>query len=164
MKRFKIELVKRGVKASVYTIRYEGEENELRKFFQGHAAEYRRELQVLSELITKIAEKRGATDHFVKTKEGKLSDAVVAIPKLPHEECSLRLYCWRISPQTLIIFNGGIKDQRTYQEVPDLDVIVKNLQKIGKLIDEKSRYPDPEIVLNGNDLEGIDGYFDLEEE
>lgn len=163
MKRFKIELVTRGAKASIYTIRFEGEENELRKFFKLHTSKYNRELQIISAVIDNIANKRGALNHIVKVREGKLCDAVVAVPNLPNDECSLRLYCWRISPQTLIIFNGGLKTQRTYQEIPELDIIVKDLQKIGKLIDEKSRYPDPEIVLNGNNLEGIKDFFSIDE-
>ena len=166
MKSFRIELVTVGQEATVYSIRFKGEKyTETQKFFLKHREQYLRELQEIQTVIENIANRRGAHEHYtVKIKEGRRTDAVVALPNF---KSRLRLYCLRMSQQTIILFNGGFKSDNTraYQDDPELDRIVEELQEVNKLIDERLRPPFWEIYYQGNNLAGeLEFNFDEDEE
>lgn len=74
--------------------------------------------------------KRGALERYLRP-EGKFKDNVFA---LPIEDTDLRLYVIRISDNILILGNGGIKKTRKYNEDPELNRIVEQLQSIDCLL------------------------------
>ena len=67
----------------------------------------------------------------------------------------LRLYCIWLSPEVVILLNGGVKDAQTVQECTT-DLYSKFLfaQKVGKAITEKLSYPDHELQINRKELKG----------
>ncbi len=84
--------------------------------------------QLLAE-ISKI-ETNGALERYFRY-EGKVKDHVVALPTYPS---GIRLYCLRLSDEILILGNGGIKGPGPYQNYPDLNGYVINLQKLDELL------------------------------
>jgi len=65
-----------------------------------------------------------------------MSDHVMALPAF---QSGLRLYCLRMSDSVLIVGNGGIKKTRTYEQDPELNGYVINLQKLDALLREDIR-------------------------
>ena len=55
---------------------------------------------------------------------------------LPVLRSGLRLYCLRMSDSVLIVGNGGIKNTRSYEQDPELNGYVINLQKLDALLRE----------------------------
>ncbi len=66
----------------------------------------------------------------------------------------LRLYCLRISDKILIAGNGGVKDSKTYQENPELNGYVMDLQAFDKLLKESQANGD--ITIEDNKIIGIE--------
>ncbi|MBK9192306.1 MAG: hypothetical protein IPM77_12815 [Crocinitomicaceae bacterium] len=53
---------------------------------------------------------------------------------LPIETSKLRLYCYRISTEIVLIGNGGHKETRTFNEDPELNNYAKTLFSIGNIL------------------------------
>lgn len=119
-----------GRKCTLYTVRKEGElENETDKFFLKYEDEthlyHQAALEVLN-LIYLIGSDYGATDNFINRRENKAH----SLPPKPNQKIKviqeigihfpLRLYCYRIRENILILFNGGLKEAHSHQESPDL--------------------------------------------
>jgi hypothetical protein len=75
----------------------------------------------LSKFMTNSLGKLGALDRFFNRHEqsafalppkGRFSEFTLGFP--------LRLYCYRVSENIVILFNGGVKTSQTVQESPDL--------------------------------------------
>ena len=92
----------------------------------------------------------GFLDRYFRP-EGKMRDRVAA---LPIQSSKLRLYCLRLSDSVLIVGNGGQKDTKTYQENPELNGYVINLQKLDDILriaEQKGA-----IRIEETTIEGID--------
>jgi hypothetical protein len=159
LKNFKLEIFYKGKKTTFYTVVFEGEQfAEVIKFFQDNKTTFGNDLVLIRELIENMADKKGAEEVFFRMEEGQRTDAVTAIPR---ESSKLRLYCLRFSKGTVILYNGGEKNVATYQEDPKLDKVVKELQEIGKLIEDRIKEKD--ITYDENDFVG-NLEFELEED
>ena len=98
----------------------------------------------LFRLITEsIGNKYGAIDDFFNRKENR-TQALPPKPKvkIKIEELKgfgfnfpLRLFCYRVSEQIVILFNGGIKDAQTTQE-SSLSLSFFEAQRYAKIIED----------------------------
>lgn len=73
---------------------------------------------------------------------------------LPIQSNKLRLYCLRLSDSVLIVGNGGLKDTKTYEENPELNGYVINLQKLDDILRIAERKGN--IRIEETTIEGID--------
>lgn len=107
----------------------------------------------LFRLITEsIGNRYGATDDFFDRVENK-AQALPSRPKLRLEEIKdlginfpLRLFCYRITEQIVILFNGGIKDAGSVQESENLSMKFHEAQIFVKKIEEALRSKEIEIT------------------
>ncbi|MBQ7209567.1 MAG: hypothetical protein IJS05_01530 [Paludibacteraceae bacterium] len=151
MKTAKIISVAQSEQVGLYTICFNGEESEFQKFrekFKANASlnkDYKEILYALDRIIAK-----GAFERNFRY-EGKANDKVAALSVYSKV---LRLYCLRISDQILIVGNGGVKTTRTYQEDPELNGYVIDLQKFDELLAEAQI--NGTITIERNIITGIE--------
>lgn len=153
---FYIELLEEHEKVNLYSIRLENEEiTEAEKFFRTFEQEkaYARDLETILYFIDKIAE-NGALERYFRISESKMRDGVCAIPI---ETSKLRLYCLRLSDNVLIIGNGGIKDKKTYNEIPALNKTVKLLSDLDSWM--KHRIEQGKLSFSGKEIKGSLRFF-----
>lgn len=134
-KKLEIELFEEHTNVNIYTIRFKDESTEIDKFldkFQ-NSSKYDKDIKTIIRVLDNIG-KRGALERYLRP-EGKFKDNVFA---LPVEDTNLRLYVIRISDNLLILGNGGIKKTRKYNEDPELNSIVEQLQSIDCLLRTKT--------------------------
>lgn len=72
-----------------------------------------------------------------------MNDSIVALPVL---KSKLRLYCLRLTDKILVLGNGGVKNNRTYQENDTLQGYVMDLQKFERLLKQEVRLGHAEIT------------------
>lgn len=136
----------------LFSITFEGENHtEFRKFIEKFKddAVRNKELNLILTEIGRI-EQNGALERYFRY-EGKMSDHVVALPAL---QSGLRLYCLRMSDSVLIVGNGGVKNTRTYEQDPELNGYVINLQKLDALLREDIRKGI--VVIEATEIKGAD--------
>lgn len=131
MNTFAIELwYDEGNMCTFYTVRYvnEVDENlsETDKFFDKYANQdhiyYEQSLQLVRLITESIGNRYGATNDFFDRVENN-AQALPPKPKKWVEEIKdlginfpLRIFCYRVNEQIVVLFNGGIKDAVTAQE------------------------------------------------
>jgi len=148
-----IKSVRQTEKAGLFTICFEGESyTEFQKFIiKGNEnATLQPDLQKILNAIQHMMDAVGFLDRYFRP-EGKMRDRVAA---LPIQSSKLRLYCLRLSDSVLIVGNGGQKDTKTYQENPELNGYVINLQKLDDILriaEQKGT-----IRIEETTIEGID--------
>ena len=148
---FKIQLYQEHEIINLYSILFQGEENtEFDKFVNTFKSDpkYLKDLQRIVYWIEKIIE-RGALERHFRTSESKMKDGVCAIPI---ETSKLRLYCLRISDQILILGNGDVKNQRTYNNNASLNDCVDVLASLDSFI--KRRQEQHKIEICGKTITG----------
>lgn len=135
-KRLEIELFEEHPNVNIYTIRFKNESTEIEKFLDKFpvGCKFDRDISIIIKVLDNIG-KRGALERYLRP-EGKFKDNVFA---LPIENTDLRLYVIRISDNILILGNGGIKKSRKYNEDPELNNIVEQLQTIDCLLITKEK-------------------------
>lgn len=152
----------------MYAVRFKGEiETEARKFFSTYSLSHKDDTRDIVALIADAVDRRGLSDQHCRPEEGRITDCIIALPGRnkdteriigPREELpELRLYALRLAKGTIILYSGGIKPEgkHSYQEVPELNDIVRQLQHIEKLIiDRIHDFPYPELCYQANDLSG----------
>ncbi|MBN2412803.1 hypothetical protein JXQ31_14030 [candidate division KSB1 bacterium] len=142
--KFTIELVQTGTKASLYTVRLEGEkQSEFDKFLSDSDITTHAEFPALLERIDNIINKHGCQDTFFKLKESRLTDAVVALWR-----DNIRLYCCRYGNIILILGSGGLKYTRTYQQDPKLLKSIQIMSNVSEKIDEQINNKSIKIIEN----------------
>lgn len=102
---------------SYYTVLREGEEkSEVEKFFEKFTEdeEHREDIQELRAFIVELGEKIGAKDRYFRFEE--VAEALP--PKFIGMD--IRLYCYRLSEQIVILFNGGVKTTAKAQDCPNV--------------------------------------------
>lgn len=122
MGNYSLKEIKVGEKGAIYSvisIDSECEESEFESFilkFKG--SEYQDDLNQILKLLDIMATKEGFKDCFFRSKGEGAADAIPPdkANKQPEDidfefdKNKLRLYCFRFSENTLILFNGGNKD------------------------------------------------------
>lgn len=152
MKNAKIQFVDSTNTAALYTIIFEGNNmSEFEKFMTKFKdnAELKRDYQIILLAIKQILE-NGVFERYFRP-EGKMKDRVCALPVLSGK---LRLYCIRLSDKILIAGNGGVKDGKTYEENPELNGYVIDLQKFDNLINIALK--SGSITIEETEIKGID--------
>jgi len=126
-----VELLEIHPNVNLYTVRFDGNKRSVfEQFLKDYSDKrFQSELQTISYWLQKIGE-NGALERYFKPEGHPM---VKAIP-LPPPSSKLRLYCFRISDNILIIGGGGEKTTRTYQENRFLHEQVKLIKKVGKKI------------------------------
>ena len=148
-----IQSVRQTENAGLFTICFEGESyTEFQKFIiKGNEnATLQPDLQKILNALQRMMDAVGFLDRYFRP-EGKMSDRVAA---LPIQSSKLRLYCLRLSDKVLIVGNGGPKTTKTYNEDPELNGYVINLQKLDKLLKLSERKGS--IHIEETKIEGID--------
>lgn len=135
-KRLEIELFEEHPNVNIYTIRFKNDSTEIEKFLDKFpdGCKFDRDIGIIIKVLDNIG-KRGALERYLRP-EGKFKDNVFA---LPIENIDLRLYVIRISDNILILGNGGIKKTKKYNEDPELNSIVEQLQSIDCLLKTKEK-------------------------
>ena len=149
MKRYRITLYKKYQKVSFYTIHEQEEELcETDKFFVRFKDDpaYVTDIQIIKYWMERIGNEQGAMErHFRPEKRAH------AIP-IPPPKSKLRLYCYRLNEQIVVLGNGGIKSSRSAQgseeTKPHFD-LANDLAYILNLKISKQ-----EITIQGQDLHG----------
>ncbi len=144
-----VDLFEEHHAVNFYSIRFHDEEETLFDQFltKFSTDEFEADLQTITYWMDKIGN-LGALERYFKP-EGH--PKVKAIP-IPPPNSVLRLYCFRLSDQVLILGGGKQKLTRTYQEDAELFRHVRIVKKVGKKI---LRYIDQnKITVNEKDLAG----------
>lgn len=163
-----------GKVCTFYTVTFtigNNKQCETDKFFDKYAVpdnKFEKEAFELFRLITEsIGNKYGATDDFFDRSENN-AQALPPKPKKWVEEIKelglrfpLRLYCYRITEQIVILFNGGIKDARTAQESEHLGIKFYEAQTFVKKIEEAIQSEMITITDNDRYLQTFDGSTDI---
>lgn len=142
---FTIELVSKGEKATLYTIRIGNDTNtEFHKFANNSEVKKNEHYGFLLQRLTDVRERHGFKEYWFKYE----IEPVYAFFWGP----KLRLYCIKWSPVILILGNGGIKNTRTYQQDSHLNDCVEKLIYIYNRLENRERKG--EITTNYALLEG----------
>lgn len=140
-----------GARCTLYTVRWEDcEDSETNRFFNRFTKNpenkhYNFVLDLYELIMRSIKNGYGATDDFINRPKNR-AQALPPKPTSRIEEIEvlgknfpLRLYCYRVNEQLLILFNGGIKSARTDQDSPDLRTKFYEAQEFAKRIEEALR-------------------------
>lgn len=139
-----------GEACHIYSLREAGSENSLFDDFIVRNSElYEDEVVDIYNRLKYMGNEGGARENYFKLNEGKPGDGIVALYDRP--DSRLRLYCIRYGAITLIVGDGGAKPKsvRAWQEVPELDRIVKHLMLISDKISEAIKEKDIRLTLDG---------------
>lgn len=154
-----IQSVRQTENAGLFTICFEGESfTEFQKFIlKGHEnATLQPDLQKILNAVQHMMNAMGFLERYFRP-EGKMRDRVTA---LPLQSSKLRLYCLRLSDSVLIVGNGGAKSTKTYEEDPELNGYVIQLQKLDDLL--RLAESKGEITIETATLSGVDDkQFDI---
>ena len=148
-----IQSIRQTENAGLFTICFEGESyTEFHKFILKGTenATLQPDLQKILNALQRMMDAVGFLDRYFRP-EGKMRDRVAA---LPIQSSKLRLYCLRLSDKVLIVGNGGPKTTKTYNEDPELNGYVINLQKLDELL--KLSEQKGTIRIEETNIEGID--------
>ena len=150
-KNISIELLDEHEKVNIYSVLYEGEKfTEFEKFLSKFSGSHPKDIGTIMARLDRIVEDGVFERHFRYA--GKCKDRTAELPS--HFETSkLRLYCICVSPNILILGNGGIKKTRTYQEDELLNSFEKLLQQIDSEIKKREKIDIIQIshvTLSGN--------------
>ena len=114
-----------------------------------------------------IGNRYGATDVFFDRTENK-AQALPPKPKKWVEEIRelginfpLRLYCYRVSEQIVILFNGGVKDANTVQQSKNLSMKFPEAQSFVCKIEEALQYEMITVTGDNRYLQNFDGSPDI---
>lgn len=112
-------------KVRFYTLKFDGDKkSELDKFYDNYQDDYSRSIFYIKMWIAEIGEKFGAEPRFFRPE-----DNVSALPppanelrcldiETDKENMNLRLYCIVLSPEVVILVNGGIKESQATSGSP----------------------------------------------
>ena len=163
-----------GSICTFYTVRWADVDNvpsETDKFFDTYAVpEHPLEdkgLQLFRLISESIGNRYGATNDFFDRVENK-AQALPPKPKQWLEEIKdlginfpLRLFCYRITENIVILFNGGIKDAATAQESKNLSMKFYEAQAFVQKIKEALQSGMIEISDNNRYLTSFDGKTEI---
>jgi hypothetical protein len=137
-------------RCTFYTVQWEGaDSSETDKFFERYENETHEHFEKSNELLRLILEnignKYGAIDDFFDRTKNK-AQALPPKPKRKIPEIEelgihfpLRIYCYRISESIVVLFNGGLKDERTDQLSNDISLKFYEAQQFAERIENGLR-------------------------
>lgn len=113
-----------------YTIKLDSDSLPLfSQFIKAHGApEFKPDVDLIRQWMKQLGETIGASTDYLRP-EG----AAHAIPppvEITRKGCQLRLYCLRMSPRVVILFNGGVKTKNKAQDCP---VVAPHFELANKL-------------------------------
>jgi hypothetical protein len=122
-----VELFEEHEAANLYTIRFQTEkDSETERFFSVFdTAEFADDINIIIASIDKIG-LQGVQDRYFRVEGGMLK--ALAFNSV------LRLFCYKVSDEILIVGNGGIKKTKTYNEDPVLNKHAEVLRGIGNML------------------------------
>lgn len=141
-----------------YTIKFiDEEDSEYDKFcekFDGNI-DFGEDFDIIIHYLDRIGEE-GAIDVFLRPEGGSLK-------AVPADPCALRLYCFRVNPNILIIGNGGHKPRhiKTYQDSKELNKYICDLRESCRKLMSKMKYRSAQANIYNGKLYG-DLIFDIE--
>ncbi|SDD69446.1 hypothetical protein [Niabella drilacis] len=128
----------------------------------GHPLE-EKAMQLFRLITESIGNRYGAVDDFFDRLVNKAQE-LPPKPKRWVEEIKdlginfpLRLFCYRITEQIVVLFNGGIKESTTTQESKDLSMKFYEAQTFAKKIEEALQAGLIEISKDKRYLQNFDG-------
>ena len=164
-----------GSICTFYTVRWLTDDDdapsETDRFFDTYAApEHSLEdkaLQLFRLITESIGNRYGATDDFFDRAENK-AQALPPKPKQWVEEIKdlginfpLRLFCYRITEQIVILFNGGIKNADSAQESKNLSMKFYEAQTFVNRIEEALQSGVIEISFDERYMQNFDGTTEI---
>jgi len=124
-------------------------------------------LQLFRLITESIGNRYGATDDFFD----RLVNRAQELPPKPKQwveeikdlgiNFPLRLFCYRVTEQLVILFNGGIKESQTTQESKNLSMKFYEAQTFVKKIEEALQSGMIEISDDERYLQNFDGTTDI---
>lgn len=164
MSTFALDIWHQGSKCTIYTVKLDDDKYGIVDyFFQKYGSfddeniTYAVNL-ILQFVINEISEVHGALEFFFNRQEREAT----AIPYKKskknnlyeidffYDDFPLRLYCYRINDEVIVLFNGGIKSSNDAQDSPDLSVNFQEAQIYAKRI--KDNLNDGTIKMVGNKI------------
>jgi len=127
-------------KVTYYSVLKEGEEDDMFLQFLHRIAENEeltKDLQLLKIWLKLIGDKYGAREQYFRHEQ-----AAHALPppfRFTETESNLRLYCMRVSENTVILFSGDVKTSATAQQCPNVKPHFDEALRLTKKIDEAMR-------------------------
>lgn len=165
-----------GSTCTFYTVKWLTDDEEMLseadKFFNKYAVKenlFQDEAMQLFRLITvSIGDKYGATDDFFD----RIEDEAQALPPKPRKNkieeirqlginFPLRLFCYRINEQLVVLFNGGIKTAASAQESEGLRMKFYEAKAFARKISHALQANLVLISENGRYLEGFDNTTEI---
>lgn len=164
-----------GSICTFYTVRWiigdDDAVSETDRFFDSYAVpEHTLEenaLQLFRLITESIGNRYGAINDFFDRAENN-AQALPPKPKQRVEEIKdlginfpLRLFCYRVTENIVILFNGGIKESQTIQESENLSMKFYEAQSFVKKIENALRSEIIEISDDGRYLQNFDGTTEI---
>jgi len=158
-----------------YTVRWvtvnDDTSSETDRFFDTYAMPTHpleeRAMQLFRLITESIGNRYGATDDFFDRIVNKAQE-LPPKPKQWVEEIKdlginfpLRLFCYRVTENIVILFNGGIKESQATQKSKDLSMKFYEAQTFVKKIEEALRTKMIEISDDERHLQNFDGTTDI---
>ncbi|MEQ8535334.1 MAG: hypothetical protein RIB86_25980 [Imperialibacter sp.] len=147
MKRLTVEVFREYEEVTLYSVKLEeNDKNETDRFIERflESEEFAQDFYTIISWIDKIG-RDGALERYFRP-EGR----ALAIPI--DSKHYLRLYCYRVNDQILVLGNGGIKSAKTAQESEDCAPHFALMNKVANKIYWGIQNGD--TVIRGNFLEG----------
>lgn len=149
-----------GSKCTFYSVRNEGElSSEAIKFFTKYRSvpEYKETIQILANFIVRvIGNKKGAKESLFRFENSasalppsgkhRIEELIFDFGRFP-----LRLYCYRISEQIVVLFNGGVKTSHTAQ-ISDSSIYFHEANQYSKRIYE-ALFVKKDLIISSNGRE-----------
>lgn len=146
-------------RVNYYTFKVDGQESsEAEKFFDTFAdnPDVEDDLNILATWMKEIGNRRGAYARYFRceNKADALPPPRKYMTDLGSDFCRLRLYCFRLTDEIVIIANGGIKESKDVQNSPKLLPKFRFANKMAQqLLDLRQR---GEIEIYGKEIMNIE--------
>lgn len=168
MSTFVLEIWHEGSKCTIYSVRQDIDDDssytEADKFFEKFGQSEDEEIVdaanlILQFLTHEISEVYGAKNEFFNRNERKAqalpykndekSKRIIGIDFF-YKDFPLRLYCYRINNNIIVLFNGGKKTSDSAQESPDVSLKFYEAQTYVAKIEEALR--EKNIIVDNSEL------------
>jgi len=140
-----------------YTLKFEDDKTELQKFYDNYQTEYSKSINYIKMWLAEIGEKYSAEPRFFRPEDntGALPPPSPLIRRLEQEidkdKMCLRLYCIVLSPEIVILVNGGIKESQATRDSPTCWKEYQFTSNIASQINKMKK--DGQLQFNGKVLE-----------
>ncbi|KAB5491746.1 hypothetical protein [Flagellimonas hadalis] len=111
-------------KVRYYTLKFEDDIQELQKFYDKYQPGHSKSINYIKMWLAEIGEKYGAESRFFRPEDNAKAlppptTLIRSIDKqIDEENMHLRLYCILLSPEIVILVNGGVKESDATRDSP----------------------------------------------